>query len=184
MTQVLALPTSITVSRFSVWLPMVYVCFFVLRWRDLLALQRSASLPARSRSWLSPAGFAVSPGRIRIHDYLVLVTQVHRIQLLELRPPLLHVGDIDLEVLQEIRRAQMHQHRALRIGDGRLHVVGIGQVDVAEFARIVRAARSPAPASARVDLHARRARGERLGVGHADNHGERIALSARSPAAP
>ena len=71
------------------------------------------------------------PMRIRIHDHLALVSQIDRIKLLELLPPLLHMLHINLVPLQKVGLSQMHQNRALGITNSHLHVVGIGHVDVA-----------------------------------------------------
>ncbi len=78
---------------------------------------RSCCAPACAGGLLSVA--AVGSGsarfRIRIHDHLMFVAQVHRLQRMELRSPLLHMSDVDLEALQKIAGAEMHQHRALRV---------------------------------------------------------------------
>src|SRR5581483_10030407 len=111
---------------------------------------------------------------IGIDDYLVVIAQADRLQSRKLAAPLLHVRNVRPEPFEEIGRAQMHQDRAVRIGDGGLHIVGIGDIDIADGGRIVRAARIQFLDELRIDLHARRPHGQRIGVAHSDDHRKRI----------
>src|SRR5580692_6387333 len=62
----------------------------------------------------------------------------------------------------------------MRVSHGRSHVIGIGQIDIADVGRIVRAARIQFLHEARIDLHARRTNRNRIVVGNAHDYRERI----------
>ena len=64
----------------------------------------------------------------------------------------------------------MHQHFALWIIGEDLHIFRVGEIDFAEFLRVVRAAGVELANQVVIDLHARSARGERLARIHAQNH--------------
>ena len=97
--------------------------------------------------------------QVGVHDDLAVVTQVDRLQLVELLAPLLQVRLIDLVAIEIIRRSQVHQHRARRIVGQNLDVVGIGEIDFTQFLRVVRAAGVELADQVVVDLHDRAARG-------------------------
>src|SRR6266446_1928646 len=63
------------------------------------------------RCWRQ-SGLPSHPVEIGIHDDLAVIAQVHRFELVELLPPLLHMRHVGLVALQIIRRAKMHQHFA------------------------------------------------------------------------
>src|SRR6516225_620798 len=121
------------------------------------------------------AVFCPRRSSIRIHDDLSVVAQVHRIDPGELRSPLLYMSYKDPKTLEEVRRSEMNQHRALGVVDDYLHVIGIGEIDFAQLLRVMRAGGVQFPNELVVDLHSRRTRGKRFVVAHPDHDGKRKA---------
>src|SRR5271169_171247 len=77
---------------------------------------------------------------IRIHNDLIVVAQIHRLQLLELLPPTLGMAHVDLVPPQIVRRPHMHQHIARRIVHPHLHVFQIREIHFTQILRIARTA--------------------------------------------
>jgi len=62
------------------------------------------------------SGLASHSCEVGIHDDLAVVAEVHRFELVELLPPLLHMCLVGFVALQIIARAEMHKDLAVRIG--------------------------------------------------------------------
>ena len=60
------------------------------------------------------AGCFGLPFHVGIDDHLVVVAEIHRLELLKLLAPLLHVADVSLVALQIIGRTEFDQHVAVR----------------------------------------------------------------------
>src|SRR5215470_8653410 len=71
---------------------------------------------------------------VRVDDDLPFPTQVDRLYVVVLAAPLADVRGVELVMLQEIRGAQMNQHRAAIVTHGDLHIFGIGEIDLAQVA--------------------------------------------------
>src|SRR5438132_11953841 len=54
--------------------------------------------------------------RIRIHDHLPVIAQVHGVELAELLPPFLRMRQVNFVTLKEVSISQMKQHPAMGIG--------------------------------------------------------------------